>query len=52
MKYKNRPLQDWIIHEFNPIHLIGDYYLLRNWTKSKRKFSFYSIAKIRREVEE
>ena len=46
MKYLNRPLSDWKKHGYNPIHLFGDYYLLRNCSKRAYRFSTYSLAKI------
>ena len=48
MKYLNRPLSDWKKHGYNPIHLFGDYYLLRNYSKKAYRFSTYSLAKIRK----
>lgn len=46
MKYLKRPLRDWVNCGYNPIHLFGDYYLLRNYSKNHCKFSFYTIAKM------
>lgn len=47
MKYKNRPLKDWKYFGFNPIHLFGDYYLLRKYPRPSRKISHYVFAKIK-----
>lgn len=46
MKYRQRPLQEWIDGGFNPIHLLGDYYLLRHRSKKYCKFSYYTLNKI------
>lgn len=46
MKYKERPLTEWIEHGYNPIHIIGDYYLLRNYSYRYKDFSTYRLAKI------
>lgn len=44
----NRPLSDWEKHGYNPIHLFGDYYFLRNYSKKVYRFSAYKLVKIRR----
>lgn len=46
MKYKERPLTDWIENGYNPIHIIGDYYLLRKYSHIYKDFSTYHLAKI------
>jgi hypothetical protein len=50
MKYLKRPLQEWVDYGYNPIHLFKDYYLIRLRSKNYCKFSFYTIAKIRKEL--
>ena len=47
MKYMQRPLSHWKKSGYNPIHLFGDFYLLRNYSKKAYRFSTYSIVKIR-----
>lgn len=46
MQYKNRSLTEWIENGYNPIHLIGDYYLLRKHSIIHKDFSTYRLAKI------
>lgn len=52
MRYMNRPLSEWIRYGYNPIHIIGPYYLLRKYPMNikVRKFTTYSIRKIRNDV--
>ena len=47
MKYKERYLDEWVRYGYHPIHLFGDYYLLRKYPKPAKRFSLYTIAKIR-----
>ena len=49
MRYLNRPLSEWIKYGYNPIHLFGDYYLLRNKPKWVA-FSYYTIKKIKKRI--
>ena len=51
MRYMNRPLSEWITYDYNPIHLIGPYYLLRHHPKGVKKYSKYSLCKIRNDIE-
>lgn len=46
MKYKERSVTEWIENGYNPIHIIGDYYLLRKYSLIYKDFSTYHLAKI------
>lgn len=48
MKYTGRFLDEWVRCGYNPIHLFGDYYLLRKYPKLTKHFSLYVMAKIRK----
>lgn len=51
MRYKSRLVDDFKKYGYNPIHLFGDFYLLRNYPKPTRKFSFYVLVKIKKDGE-
>lgn len=46
MKYMEYPLNIWERNGYNPIHLFGDFYLLRKYSIRYRRFSFYKIVKL------
>ena len=46
MRYKNRPVTEFMESGFNPVHLFGDYYLLRKYSISYKRYSTYRLAKI------
>lgn len=46
MKYTERSVTEWIENGYNPIHIIGDYYLLRKHSIIHKNFSTYRLAKI------
>lgn len=46
MRYKNLSVLDYRVWGYNPIHLFGDYYLLRKHSIYNKKYSCYTLAKI------
>ena len=49
MKYMKRPLNEFRDYGYTAIHLFGDYYLLRAFPKPTVRFSYYVLAKIRKD---
>ena len=50
MEYRRSSLDDFKRWGYNPIHMIGDYYLLRKYPKNATlRRSPYSLAKIKKE---
>ena len=43
MKKENGMVQRLREYGYNPIHLIGNFYLVRNYPKPAKKFSLYRI---------
>lgn len=44
MKKENGMVQRLREYGYNPIHLIGDFYLARNYPQSAKRFSMYRIV--------